>query len=58
MGIRDPRVPAQHEPGERDLDSPGRIAWTPVGLAILETLFFWIVSAQIFSHVDIAVAVE
>jgi ABC-type transport system involved in multi-copper enzyme maturation permease subunit len=39
-------------------DSPGRIAWKPVGLAILETLFFWIVSAQIFSHVDIAVAVE
>ncbi|MBA3913557.1 MAG: hypothetical protein H0X25_06820 [Acidobacteriales bacterium] len=39
-------------------DSPGHPSWKLIALAILETLFFWIISAQIFSYVDIAVAVE
>jgi ABC-type transport system involved in multi-copper enzyme maturation permease subunit len=38
--------------------APGTSSWTPIGLAILETLFFWVMSAEIFSYVDIAVAVE
>lgn len=37
---------------------PGHAEWFPVGLAFVETVVFWILSARIFSHVDIAVAVE
>jgi len=38
--------------------SPGTIAWLPVGLAMLETIAFWVLAARIFAYVDIAVAVE
>jgi ABC-type transport system involved in multi-copper enzyme maturation permease subunit len=38
--------------------SPGKASWFPVGLAAAETLAFWLLSARIFSYVDIAVAVE
>jgi ABC-type transport system involved in multi-copper enzyme maturation permease subunit len=39
-------------------DSPGRASWFPIVLAAVETLAFWLLSARIFSYVDIAVAVE
>lgn len=39
-------------------NSPGRASWVPVLLAGAETLAFWLLSARIFAHVDIAVAVE
>jgi ABC-type transport system involved in multi-copper enzyme maturation permease subunit len=38
--------------------SPGAALWFPVELALLETVFFWLLSARIFSRVDISVAVE
>ncbi|HZQ67585.1 MAG TPA: hypothetical protein VFA68_03610 [Terriglobales bacterium] len=38
--------------------SPGRANWLAIGLAVAETVCFWILSARIFSYVDIAVAVE
>ena len=37
---------------------PGSAAWWAMGLAVVETVLFWIISAKIFSRVDIAVAVE
>jgi ABC-type transport system involved in multi-copper enzyme maturation permease subunit len=37
---------------------PGKASWFPVGLAVAETLAFWLLSARIFAYVDIAVAVE
>lgn len=37
---------------------PGRAAWWAMSLAVAETVVFWIISARIFSRVDIAVAVE
>jgi len=39
-------------------ESPGRANWLAIGLAVAETIFFWILSARIFSYIDIAVAVE
>ena len=39
-------------------DGPQIDAWLPIGLAILETVAFWLISARIFAYVDIAVAVE
>jgi ABC-type transport system involved in multi-copper enzyme maturation permease subunit len=39
-------------------NSPGRASWVPVLLAGGETVAFWLLSARIFAHVDIAVAVE
>lgn len=39
-------------------NSPGRTSWVPVLLAGAETMAFWLLSARIFAHVDIAVAVE
>ena len=39
-------------------NSPGRASWVPVLLAGGETFAFWLLSARIFAHVDIAVAVE
>ena len=39
-------------------DSPGTGSWFPVVLAGAETVAFWLLSARIFSYVDIAVAVE
>lgn len=39
-------------------NSPGGMIWLPVGLAVGETLLFWVLAARIFSRVDIAVAVE
>jgi len=39
-------------------DSPGTVSWFPIALAAVETLAFWLLSARIFSYVDIAVAVE
>lgn len=38
--------------------SPGDFAWLPLGLAVAETAIFWMISAKIFSRVDIAVSVE
>jgi ABC-type transport system involved in multi-copper enzyme maturation permease subunit len=38
--------------------SPGATAWFPVGLAVAETIVFWILAARIFARVDIAVALE
>ncbi len=37
---------------------PGSPLWFPIGLAVLETILFWILAARIFSYVDIAVALE
>jgi len=37
---------------------PGSAAWWAMGLAVAETLLFWIIATKIFSRVDIAVAVE
>jgi ABC-type transport system involved in multi-copper enzyme maturation permease subunit len=37
---------------------PGSISWFPVGLAVVETIAFWILAARIFAYVDIAVALE
>jgi len=39
-------------------DSPLVISWAPILLAIGETVFFWMISAWIFTRVDIAVAVD
>jgi ABC-type transport system involved in multi-copper enzyme maturation permease subunit len=39
-------------------ESPGAASWFPIALAVGETLAFWLLSARIFSYVDIAVAVE
>ena len=38
--------------------SPGAASWFPVELALLESGVFWLLSARIFSRVDISVAVE
>jgi hypothetical protein len=38
--------------------APGRTVWFPIVLAVFETLVFWLLSASIFSYVDIAVAVD
>jgi hypothetical protein len=38
--------------------SPGSVSWFPVGLAIVETVLFWWLAAQIFARVDIAVSVD
>jgi ABC-type transport system involved in multi-copper enzyme maturation permease subunit len=39
-------------------DSVANVSWFPVLLAAAETVAFWLLSARIFSYVDIAVAVE
>lgn len=39
-------------------DSPGSASWFVVALAGAETVAFWLLSARIFTYVDIAVAVE
>jgi len=39
-------------------ESPGSANWLAIGLAAGETVCFWILSARIFSYIDIAVAVE
>jgi ABC-type transport system involved in multi-copper enzyme maturation permease subunit len=39
-------------------EHPGTGAWWAMSLALGETILFWIISATIFSRVDIAVAVE
>ena len=36
----------------------GDVLWFPLGLAVAETIVFWVLAARIFAHVDIAVAVE
>lgn len=38
--------------------SPGEMVWFPIGLAVVETIAFWMLATWIFSRVDIAVAVE
>lgn len=38
--------------------SPGKVSWLPVTLAVVETLIYWLLSARIFSYMDIAVSVE
>ena len=43
---------------ESSFKSPGRPAWLPVILALVETVVFWVIAARIFSWVDIAVAVD
>jgi ABC-type transport system involved in multi-copper enzyme maturation permease subunit len=37
---------------------PGNAVWFPIGLAVLETVAFWVLAARIFAYVDIAVALE
>lgn len=37
---------------------PEAFSWMPIGLAVAETFIFWMLSAWIFTRVDIAVAVE
>jgi ABC-type transport system involved in multi-copper enzyme maturation permease subunit len=37
---------------------PGSVSWFPVGLAVVETIAFWVLAARIFAYVDIAVALE
>jgi ABC-type transport system involved in multi-copper enzyme maturation permease subunit len=37
---------------------PGTSVWFPLLLALAETVLFWVLSARIFSRVDIAVSVE
>jgi len=37
---------------------PASQLWLPLGLAVLETVFFWLIAARIFAWVDIAVSVE
>jgi hypothetical protein len=39
-------------------NDPGSMSWSLIGLAAAETLAFWVLAAQIFSYVDIAVALE
>lgn len=34
------------------------VSWIPIALAVVETLVLWLLSARIFSYVDIAVSVE
>jgi len=36
----------------------GDVLWFPLGLAVVETIVFWVLAARIFSRMDIAVAVE
>lgn len=43
---------------DTSFSSPGVASWLPIELALLETLIFWLVSARVFSRVDISVAVE
>lgn len=38
--------------------APGKVSWRPIILAVIETLVCWLLSARIFSYVDIAVSVE
>ena len=38
--------------------SPGTFIWPAVGIAVVETVAFWLLAGRIFAHVDIAVAVE
>lgn len=38
--------------------SPGTVSWFPIVLAVAETLVLWLLSARLFSYVDIAVSVE
>ena len=38
--------------------SSGDVLWFPLGLAVAETIVFWVLAARIFAYVDIAVAVE
>ena len=38
--------------------APGQVTWLPIILAVIETLIVWLLSARIFSYVDIAVSVE
>jgi ABC-type transport system involved in multi-copper enzyme maturation permease subunit len=38
--------------------APGKVSWLPIILAVVETLACWLLSARIFSYVDIAVSVE
>jgi hypothetical protein len=38
--------------------APGSPFWLPIGLALAETMAFWMLAAGIFARVDIAVAVE
>jgi len=38
--------------------TPEKVSWLPIVIAAIETLAFWLLSARIFSYVDIAVSVE
>lgn len=39
-------------------NTSGSRLWFPVGLAVVETIVFWVLAARIFSRMDIAVSVE
>lgn len=43
---------------EASFQSPGGTPWLPVGLAVAESIAFWLAAARIFAWVDIAVSVE
>lgn len=43
---------------ESSFGPSGAVAWLPIVLAFAETLVLWLLSARIFSYVDIAVSVE
>ena len=43
---------------ESSFRAPGSPLWSPILLALAETIIFWVLAARIFAHVDIAVAVE
>jgi ABC-type transport system involved in multi-copper enzyme maturation permease subunit len=36
----------------------GSLLWFPLGVAVVETIVFWVLAARIFSRMDIAVSVE
>ncbi|HMH00165.1 MAG TPA: hypothetical protein VK555_02065 [Terriglobales bacterium] len=36
----------------------GDLLWIPLGVAVLETIVFWVLAARIFARMDIAVSVE
>src|SRR5882724_10535582 len=58
LGILVPVWKLTSEVMRSSFDSPLSFSWTPIYLAVGETVFFWMISAWIFTRVDIAVAVE
>lgn len=38
--------------------APGKPAWFSIGVAVVETVIFWVLAARVFAYIDVAVAVE